>query len=241
MVIDKLLHLNKIGLDKAKMPKHIAINIKGHYAWAKKRKKDIAETYANGFGVMKRLIKDQIDFEIPVVSLYLLSEQMPNSEQFQLYREKLVDFLSELREYQLIHENKVKISVWGKWYNLPSNIVEHIKFLIDETKDYDGFFLNLCINYNGQEEIVDACKLIARKVRAEKLEPEAISKELLKENLYCSAFLPPDLIIITGYRKELSGLLLWDAAFARLYFANKPWPEFKADDLIDALKFYQKD
>lgn len=239
-MLNKLLSIKKISLDKAKLPKHVAVTIKGHYAWAKKNKKDFDEVYAKGFGIVKNIIKTQVSLNIPIMTLYLLSENMPSLEQFPVYTEALVNFLKSLREDKILHDNKVKISVLGKWYDLPASVVEPIKALIEETKEYDNFFLNFCINYNGQEEIADACRLIARKVKAEKLEPEAIDKAVLKENLYSSSFLAPDLLIITGLRNELSGLLLWDSAYSRIFFANKPWPEFDQSDFLDALRFFQK-
>ena len=239
-MLDKLLSLKKLSLDKDRMPKHIAITIKGHYAWAKKNKKELSEVYEKGFGIIKRVINAQIKLGIPIMSLYLLSEILPKAEQFPIYSQSLINFLKSMKESSLLHENKIKISVLGKWYDLPGRIVEPIKELIDETRDYDTFFLNFCINYNGQEEIVDACKLIARKVRVEKLEPEAINKELIKESLYSSSFLPIDLIIISGYRKELSGLLLWDSAYSKVFFANMPWPEFEENDFLEAIVFFQK-
>ena len=84
------------------------------------------------------------------------------------------------------------------------------KQVIESTKDYDFFFTNFCINYSGHDEIVDACRLIARQVKAGKIDPNSISRETIKENLYSSYFIPPDLIIKNG-KATISGLLLWDS------------------------------
>ena len=128
----------------------------------------------------------------------------------------------------------------GKWYDIPGRAVDSIKSAIEETKDYDEFFLNFCVNYDGQEEIVDACKLVCRQVKAGKLEVESITKELIKENLYSSYYLPPDLIIKSGKKRSTCGFLLWDSAYSEIYFMDKYFPECKITDFLKAIDMYRK-
>jgi len=240
-MLDKFLRLKKEKNKESKKPFHIAITIKGHYVWAKKHDKDLLEVYRKGFGIIRDVIKSQLKNEVPILTLYLLSENLPGTERFEPYTEALVEFLKILKEDDILHDNKIRVSIFGKWYDLEGKIVEPIKSLIKSTADYDNRFLNLCINYNGQEEIVDACKIIARKVLTDRIDPSSINKDLVKESLYSSSFLAPDLIIITAPLRKLSGLLLWDSAYSTVYFTNKLWPEFKEDDLQEAIRFYQKD
>ena len=181
---------------KIKLPRHIALTMNGVEDWAKKNKAGLEDANKRSFLILKSTIKTQIRLRIPVLTFYLMPEIMDkDSESYEQTLDSIIHFLTELPSSELINENKVKISVLGKWYDLPGRIVDVIKKTIDETKDYDGFFLNFCINYDGQQEIVDACKLIAMNVKAGKIDPEMISKEIIKENLYSSYFLPPDLII----------------------------------------------
>jgi len=91
--------------------------------------------------------------------------------------------------------------------------------------------LNLCVNYHGQEEIVDACKLIARQIKAGVIESKAISKELIKENLYSSYFLAPDLLVKTGLKRSWSSLLLWDSSDANYYHVDKPFNDLTEADM----------
>jgi undecaprenyl diphosphate synthase len=132
------------------------------------------------------------------------------------------------------------VSILGKWYDLPSRVVEPIKRIIEETKDYDSFFLNLCINYDGKEEIVDACKMILRKALLEKAEVDSIDSDTIKDNIYSSYFLPPDVIVKTGTGKRLHGFLLWDSTQAVVYFSGVLWPEFREKDFIEAIRYYQE-
>ncbi|MBW2993613.1 undecaprenyl diphosphate synthase family protein, partial [Candidatus Woesearchaeota archaeon] len=139
-----------------------------------------------------------------------------------------------------IHKNKIKISALGKWYDIPSRALDSIKETIAETKDYDTFFLNFCINYDGQAEIVDACKMIARQINANKLDVDSITKETIKDNIYASYFLPPDLLIKTGKKKTTSGILLWDSPNTEIFFTKKNWPDFSKSNLMSAVREFQK-
>ena len=96
------------------------------------------------------------------------------------------------------------------------------------------------MNYDGQEGIVDALKLLVMQIKLVKIDPELIDKNSIKENLYSSYFLPPDLMIKNGNRKETSGFLLWDSVNTKIYFTNKLWPDFDKTEFMDAIKDFQK-
>ena len=98
------------------------------------------------------------------------------------------------------------------------------------------FFVNLCINYDGQEELIDSFRIIARKIKSSTLDPDSITKEEIKENVYSSYFIPPDVIIITGKRKFFGGFLLWDSIKSKIYFSDILWPDIKIDDLISIIQ-----
>lgn len=97
------------------------------------------------------------------------------------------------------------------------------------------------MNYSGRDEIVDSCRLIGMKVKAGKLDPEAINKDMIKENLYTSYFIPPDLIIKTGMKNKLFGFLLWESAHSDICFANKLFPDFTPNDFLKAMQSWERD
>lgn len=213
------------------MSKHVAISLDDVSDWCRKNNVGIDKGYAKYFSLLNRLLKAQVRAKIPIFTIYLLPENAgKSSDSYIIFSEYMADFFNSLCDNAIIKEHKIKISVFGKWYNLPGKLVESLKNAIEYTKEYDSFFLNFCINYDGQEEIVDACKLLAKQVELGKIDPEMITKEAIKENIYSSYFLPPDLILIYGGRK-LSGLLLWDSANSRVEFANKSFMEFEEGDL----------
>ncbi|MBW2969242.1 di-trans,poly-cis-decaprenylcistransferase [Candidatus Woesearchaeota archaeon] len=224
---------NKITLSSKKIPKHIAILIDGCQDYSEKNQKELSEVYEKEFSIIKEIIKTSITLDIPILTFHS-KDKIDEKE-----TEHLIKFFESLLEWSLIKENQVKISVLGKWYDLPERIVEPIKKIISETKEYDKFFVNFCINYSGKEEIISACKLIAHQVKSGKSDPEAIDKAMIKENLYSSYFLPPQLMIITGHKKTTGGLLLWDSSETIIHFSDVLWPEFSKENFLKAVKYFQ--
>ncbi len=222
-----------------KLPRHIALVTKGKHIYAEKHKIPIERVYKKNNVIILSTIASSIKLKIPITTFYILSTKSHKLEHFSTVVDSLTEFFNDLANKELIHKNKIKISVLGKWYDMPGKFVDSIKNLIEKTKDYDSSFVNFCINYEGQQEIVDAVKLISRQIKADKLDPEMITKELIKESIYSSYFLPPDLIIING-SKRTSDLLLWDSPNAKVYFTNKLWPDFDRIELMDAIREYQK-
>ena len=178
---------------------------------------------ADGFvNKLKEIVENFTDKQIPVLTLNL-----PEVDFDVLNR-----IVALMSSWEKIHSEKIKINFFGKWYSLAWRVVEEIKNLINETKDYDGFFLNFCVAYDGQAEIVDSCKLLAKQAKIDKISPDKISKSDIKENLYTSAFMPPEKIIILGGRKKLDGFLLWDSEKAEIRFLDKDFNDINTEELL---------
>ena len=221
-------------------PKHVAISMGGQAAYAKTHHLGTEELYKRMFSKISWLVDMQISMNIPIITAYVLTSKVKNSEHFPAIIDKLIEFFESLRNNSKVYENKVKISILGKWYDLPGRAIDSIKAIIDETKDYDSFFLNLCINYDGREEIVDACRILGRRIQAGKLDAEAIDKEAIKDNIYSSYFLPPDMLIKTGTEKKLGGFLLWDTTESNIYLSGKPWLLFNEKDFEKAIEDWRR-
>ncbi|MFC1741947.1 polyprenyl diphosphate synthase [Nanoarchaeota archaeon] len=238
-VIANQLRKKGVNPDKSGMPKHVAMTVGGLGRWSRVRDKDLKEAHKKAFKKVEDIIRFQLCFDVPIVTLYLINSRVKKASDFSEIMDALTEFFKELLHNKEIFRSKVKVSILGKWYDLPSRVVEPMKRVIDETKDYDSFFLNLCINYDGQEEIVDACRIIVRKALLEKMDVDSINKEMMKDNIYSSYFLPPDLIIKTGTGKRLHGFLLWDSSLSLIYFSGLLWIDFKEKDFIKAIRYYQ--
>ncbi|MBD3259047.1 hypothetical protein GF371_00285 [Candidatus Woesearchaeota archaeon] len=181
------------------------------------------------FSIIKQMMSEQPKLGLPVLT-FGFDADIPS--------DKVSELLKFYISKRFLEENKIKISFLGKWYGFEGNIVENIKQLIDLTKDYDTQFLNFVINYDGQQEIVDACKIVCRQVKADKLDIENVTKDSIKENTYSSYFIPPDLIIKLGKVPKLKGFLLWDCTHSRMHFTEKDVAEFNPEELKKILDRY---
>jgi len=214
--------------------KHIAVSIKGTVAWAKENKKEVKDVFDKRNTTILSTIKYLVEKDMPIITFYINFENLnPEEDEYNQLMDSLGTLFSSLIDNEMIKENKIKISVIGKWYSLPGMVVESIKEVMEETNMYDKFFVNFCIGYHGQEEIVDSIKLILRDIKEGKIKEEMINKRTIKENISTSYFVPPDVIIETGKGQKYSGILLWDSVNARIVFAKKLFIEMKPEEILE--------
>jgi undecaprenyl diphosphate synthase len=159
------------------------------------------------FVELSKLIKSQTEKDIPILTLDLSS----------FNGELLTQFLTFYVKQSYLDENQIKVSFIGKWYNLTNSLLDQVKSLSSDTKEYTNYFLNFVLNYDGHEEIVDAVKILCRQMINDKLDVESINKSLLKENLYTSYFVPPEVIYVVK-KNKLGGFLLWDSYYSEIKF-----------------------
>jgi len=210
---------------------HLATDLKGVEEWCEKNKVSLEDGYVKSFSRVKEIMKIQVEEKVPIVSFLVLRLKEDKKELLEVFKEFTEgDFL-----INFLKEHKIKVTLLGKWYDLPAEIVERLKRLVEETKDYDYFFLNFCLNYDGQEEIIDAIKIILRQVMAGKLSVENVSKEEIKENIYSSYFIAPDLMI-KNKEEKMDGFFLWDSGGAKIVFTRKFFPDFSGEDLKKLLR-----
>ena len=185
---------------------------------------------------------DELDIEI--ITLYVLSTENLDRKDAEL------DYLYELILHRLeklladprIHKNKMRVKAMGRTELLPDSINEVLKKLDDATKNYDKHYLNIAIAYGGQNELVDAVKKIALRIKDGSIDINDINKDVIEANLY-TAHLPqqsPDLILRTSGEQRMSGFLLWQGAYSELIFMDVLWPEFRKIDLLRAIRTFQK-
>ena len=184
------------------------------------------------------------EFDIKIITLYVLSEENLDREDLELeYLYSLIkNRLEKLYNDPRIHRNKMRVKAIGKIELLPESVKDVIQRLDDATKNYNSHFLNIAIAYGGQNELVDAVKKIGEKIKSGSLDVDKIDKEEIEANLY-TAHLPqssPDMILRTSGEKRLSGFLIWQSAYSELVFMDVFWPEFRKIDLMRAIRTFQK-
>ncbi len=232
--------LPEIELNKGTLPKHIAFASAGAEHYADTRGLLLSQALEKNESLLLELINLQAKLQLPITTILISPLTTDSVERITAYAEHAHSVLETLDESQILKKFGIKVNIFGKWYNLPSKTIDLIKKILQETSGHEELFLNLCINYDGQAELVDAIRIIGRKVAAGKLYPDAIDKGNVKEEIYTSYFLPPDIVIASGTEKQLGGFLLWDSAKAPFYFIGKDFPDCDISDIIEALKWLEE-
>lgn len=228
--------MQNISVSQNKLPFYLAIIMDGNGRWA--RKKGLPRVEGHRVGVEK--IREVMDWcqkrGIKALTLYAFSKQnwrRPRQEVEFLMR-RFEEYLD--KELDNLMEKGVRFRVIGRVEELPSNLKKKIEKVALTTHRNTDFFLNLAINYGGQEEIVDAAKNISALVKKKKISPQAVDVDLFKKYLYTPDLPYPDLVIRTGGERRVSNFLLWQIAYAELWITSIFWPDFNEEHLEEALK-----
>ncbi|MFA5141560.1 MAG: polyprenyl diphosphate synthase [Candidatus Woesearchaeota archaeon] len=237
---DLLAKVKKVfGFSKKKLdvPEHVALNIDGIERWALETKKPVNQAYSDSFFNLYRIIREQVNYEIKTLSIGITPPSKENSGHF---TKELASFLTELEKDEAIIKNHINVQVIGKWYQMSHEVVEPIKSVMSKTSKFDKFKLIICLNYDGRQELIDACKLIARKVSVNHLDPQSISDDTIKQNLYASNLPQVNLLIMNGKENIRGSFLLWLSTDAIFYQTDKCWPEFAEEDFLKAIVEYNQ-
>jgi tritrans,polycis-undecaprenyl-diphosphate synthase [geranylgeranyl-diphosphate specific] len=234
-------HLDDSSRPKSVNPKHVAIIPDGNRRWAKDRGLDPWEGHWKGAEVVERLIEWAfVRHKIPVVSIYSLSIENVRGrspQEIQALSDIYVQKFREIAEDPRVHENEIQIRVKGALEYLSEEVVEAVNLAMDATKGYKNYVLNCLMPYGGKQELVDASRRFAEDVLAGRVKVSDISEELFSRYLLTAGLPDPDLIIRTA-EKRMSNFLLWQTAYAEVFFLDKYWPDFNMDDLSRVLGEY---
>jgi undecaprenyl diphosphate synthase len=226
-------------LDMERLPKHVAIIMDGNGRWAKEQGQDRLFGHYQGVVSVRKVVEAATELGIEYLTLYAFSTEnwdRPEQEVTGLMT-LFVDTLS--KEVPDLHKNKIKLHFIGNLDMLP----KEAKMALDEasalTAQNTGLTLIIALSYSSRWELVEATKKIAKKVQNGQLSIEEINDGTISENLTTSEFPDPALMIRTSGECRISNFLLYQLAYAELYFTDTRWPEFRKDDLIKALLDYQ--
>jgi len=225
---------------KDEIPVHLGLILDGNRRWIKLQGiKDVTKGHMAGYLTLKKILYPIFQSGIHYLSVYALStENIRNRTEkevkflFKLILRGVKDVLSEA----LIKEKRVRVRLIGRLHELPEDIQREIKKMNQATENYHDNFINFCVVYNGQDELVDATK----KIVDSGISIDEISRDTIKQNLYTYDFPELDYIIRTGMDDgaRLSGFLLWDSSYAEFKFRNELWPDYNEKMLLDDLKEY---
>ena len=224
-------------MNEEKIPNHVAIILDGNRRWARKHKLPKLEGHRRGFENIRKLTSYIFSRGVKYLSVFAFSTE--NFKRTQDEVKYLIDmFVREFKkEYVSLHKDNIKVIFSGRKSGLRSDVLDAMEEISSLTKDNTGGVFNICLNYGGHAEIVDATKDIVKDIEDGKISKEEITPDLFKKYLYQD--LPPvDLMIRTGGDVRVSNFLLWQIAYAEMYFPNCFWPDFDAKEFDKALDAY---
>jgi len=226
--------------DFTHLPNHVAIIMDGNGRWAKKIGKKRAFGHENGTKSVRDCIDQSLRLGIKNLTLYVFSTENWNRPKFEV--NALMDLLVYSLENERVNliENGIKLNVIGELETLKDKAKTKLKSIISETKSNNKLNLNLAISYGSKQEIVNVIREISNKVKNNIISSKNIDENIINEHLYTRNLPNVDLLIRTGGEKRVSNFLLWQIAYAEMYFTDLLWPDFKKEDFIDALDDYQK-
>ncbi len=226
--------------DLKNIPRHVAIIMDGNGRWARNKGLPRFEGHRAGAAVVKEAARYCLELGIGILSLYTFSTENWHRP------EKEVNALMRLLEQYLkshlpeLKKNKIRLVVSGERKDLTLSLQRQIQKVIGETKDNSRLILNLALNYGGRQDILQAAKAIALKVKREVLQIDEIDQKLFAAHLYTRELPDPDLLIRTAGDERISNFFLWQISYCEFYFTPKLWPDFKKQDLVEAVLDYQK-
>ncbi len=227
-------------INQAKLPQHVAVIMDGNGRWAKQKGLPRIEGHRRGANALKELLRYCKDLGIKTLTAYAFSTEnwgRPTGE---------VNFLMTLferllqKELKEMEEEEVCINFIGDLTALPQSLQQEMSHSMERTKNNQGVFFNVAINYGSRHEMINACRAIAEKVQQGELSPDSIDDNTISQHLYTSASPDPDLLIRTSGEMRLSNFLLWQLAYTEIYVTETLWPDFDKAQFDRALESFQQ-
>ena len=221
-------------------PKNIAIIMDGNGRWAQQRNKNRTSGHKEGVKTLKKIVKAAANLNLESLTVYAFSTEnwkRPKAE---------VDFLLTLmrqtmrNEVEGLIEKGVKIKFIGRKESLSENLINEIDYIEKKSNHNKKLTLNIAFNYGGRAEIIDAAKKLAVSYKKDEISLDQFDEDDFSDYLYNNKLQDVELLIRTGGDMRLSNFLLWQSAYAELYFTDKFWPDFEEKDLIKAIEEFKR-
>jgi undecaprenyl diphosphate synthase len=228
---------DKINIQQ--LPKHIAIIMDGNGRWAKEKGEDRLFGHLNGVESVRNIVEGAAELGIQYLTLYAFSTENWDRPAYEVtgLMELLVETIR--KEVPTLNKNNIRLHVIGDINMLPESARKELDEAIQETGKNSGLNLVMALSYSSRWEINTAIKNIAEDVKANKLQPEAITQQVIQQYLCTREFPDPELMIRTSGEYRISNFLLYQLAYAELHFTNTLWPDFRKENLYEAILDYQ--
>ena len=221
------------------VPKHTAIIMDGNGRWAEQKGMPRIFGHQSGVSTVRKIVEAANKFNIKYLTLFTFSLENWNRPQREIdtLMSLLVQTLKD--EFEDMFKNNIKLNAIGELDTLPDEVRDELDSIIQGTKDNTGMILTLALSYGGKQEIFKAVKEISDKVKNDTIFLDNFDDSLINEHLYTKNLPDVDLLIRTSGEQRISNFLLWQIAYAELYFTDVYWPDFTEEDLEKAIVEYQ--
>ena len=222
------------------IPNHIAIIMDGNGRWAKKRNKSRGYGHKEGKKSVKKIVKVCAELGVKNLTLFAFSTENWNRPKLE------INFLMKLlltslnQELKTLTKNNIRFKTIGNLEKLPKKLASYLINVTKKTQNNNRMTLTLALSYGAREEIVYAMQAIGDKVKNNLISLKNIDESVINQHLYTHYLPDVDLLIRTSGEKRISNFLLWQIAYAELYFTKKLWPDFSKEDLYKAIVNYQQ-
>ena len=231
---------NTTAINTNNLPAHIAVIMDGNGRWAKLKGMMRIFGHENAITSVRETVEGCAKLGIKFLTLYAFSTENWNRPKLEV--DALMGLLttSLKKEVGKLIKNNIKLNIIGNSDLLPEKARKQLFEVIEKTKANTGMTLTVALSYGSREEIVNAVKAISEKVKHNQLNTADINESVIQSHLYTHNMPDADLVIRTSGEQRISNFLLWQAAYAELYFTDVLWPDFREKDLHDAIISYQK-
>ncbi|MDX1271398.1 MAG: isoprenyl transferase [Bizionia paragorgiae] len=227
------------NINTSKLPQHLAIIMDGNGRWAKQKGMLRAFGHENGTKSVRETVEASAELGIKNLTLYAFSTENWNRPQIEVDTLMRLLVSSLKKEIKTLTDNNIKLKAIGNLKLLPKKVFRELHEVIDQTQNNTRMTLTLALSYGSREELINAVKEISDKVKNNIISVEKIDESIINEHLYTQNLPDVDLLIRTSGEQRISNFLLWQIAYAELYFTPVLWPDFKKQHLYDAIIEYQ--
>ena len=229
----------KNSILKNKVPTHIAIIMDGNGRWAKLKNKPRIFGHKNGVNSVRETIEACGDIGVEYLTLYAFSTENWNRPKLEVKTLMALLVSSLKKELKILQKNNIKLNTIGNINDLPKSAQKELEEVIEKTKNNTDLTLTLALSYGSRDEIVNVIKNISKKVVNNDLQIEEINENIINNHLYTFSLPDVDFLIRTSGEQRISNFLLWQIAYAEMYFTSTLWPDFKKENLFNAVLEYQ--
>lgn len=229
----------KEQIDLAKLPKHLAIIMDGNGRWAKQRGKNRVFGHHNGVKAIRDASESCAELGVEYLTVYAFSTENWSRPQTEVSALMTLLMKTITGELKTLMKNDIRLGVIGDVESLPKGVAKQLKDAIAKTAHCKRMQLTLALSYSGKNEITQAVRKLAEKVQQGELRADEITEEMISSNLYTANMPDPELLIRTSGEQRISNFLLWQLAYAELYFTDVFWPDFDKEQLYKAIIDYQ--